>query len=253
MAEENKKVIHWNDRLEKYFADTGEKAHCLSWLHKKAEAMYSIRTTFIDLPVIVISTVVGAASIGSKDLFGESAVAPMVLGLFSIFVSVLNTIGSYFSWSRRSELHRVSFIQYSKMYRNLNIEMSLPRNERQTPSELLKYVKSEYERLHEISPLIPPNIVKKFNKKFAKETEISQPEEVNGLEKIEVYIEKMRKKDTVIQTEDEEKIEIPDAIPVEEIEVMGTGIIEDGGLTLKSPLPSIAHIIKKDRSSVSWK
>jgi hypothetical protein len=216
--------------------------------------MYSIRTTFIDLPVIVISTVVGAASIGSKDLFGDSPQAPIILGLFSIFVSVLNTVGSYFAWSRRSELHRVSFIQYSKMYRNLNIEMSLPRDERQTPDELLKYVKSEYERLHEISPLIPPGIIKKFNKNFAHETEISQPEEVNGLEKIEIYIAKMSKKDTVIQTEkEEEKIDIPDSETVEETEVAGTGLVEDGGLTLKSPLPSIGHIIKKDKKELSWK
>ena len=185
--EEPKRVIHWNKRLEEYFSSTGEKAHCLSWLHKRAEVLFSTLTTFIDLPVIIISGVVGAMSIGTESLFGTNSNAPVVLGAFSIFVGVLNTIGTYFSWSKRAEAHRVSSIQYSRLYRQLNVEMSLPRIERTTPDELLKYVRNEYERLSEISPLIPRNIIKKFNILFKEETEISQPEEVNGLEKITVY------------------------------------------------------------------
>jgi hypothetical protein len=186
MDDENMDIT-WNERLEEYFASTGEKAHCLSWLHKRAEALYSFRTMFIDLPVIVLSTITGAASIGSKSLFGDAPEAPIILGIVSLFVSVLNTIGTYFAWARRSEAHRVSYLQYSKMYRFINVEMSLPRNERMKPRELLKYVKDEYERLSEISPMIPAKLIVIFNAKFGNEKEISQPEEVNGLEKITVY------------------------------------------------------------------
>jgi hypothetical protein len=187
-SDEDTRVITWNEKLEEYFASTGEKAHCLGWLHKKAEAAFSKKTTFIDLPVIVLSTLIGATSIGSKGLFGESEIAPVALGIVSIFVSILNTVGTYFSWSRRAEAHRISYIQYSRMYRHISVEMSLPRNERTEPSELLRYVRVEYDRLSEISPLIPPPIIKEFNLRFGKEKEISQPEEVNGLEKIEVYV-----------------------------------------------------------------
>jgi hypothetical protein len=210
-SEENR-VITWNEKLEEYFTSTGEKAHCLGWLHKKSEAAFSRKTTFIDLPVIILSTLIGATSIGSKSLFGESPIAPIVLGIISIFVSILNTVGAYFSWSRRAEAHRISNIQYSRMYRNISVEMSLPRNERSLPAELLRYIRVEYDRLSEISPLIPPEIIALFNDKFSNEKEISQPEEVNGLEKIEVYIPK--KVDVDINTEiykeqEEEKVELP--------------------------------------------
>lgn len=94
---EDNRIITWNEKLEEYFTSTGEKAHCLGWLHKKAEAAYSKRTTFIDLPVIVLSTLIGATSIGSKSLFGESPMAPIILGIISIFVSILNAVGAYFS------------------------------------------------------------------------------------------------------------------------------------------------------------
>jgi len=78
--------------------------------------------------------------------------------------------------------------------------MSLPRDERMKPRDLLKYVRDEYERLNEISPLIPPNLIKIFNEKFGDEKEISQPEEVNGLEKIMVYNPPPKKVEIEVQT-----------------------------------------------------
>jgi hypothetical protein len=55
------------------------------------------------------------------------------------------------------------------------------------PHDFLKYVKDQYDRLQEISPLVPLAIVLEFQKKFKDETEISKPEETNGLEKITIY------------------------------------------------------------------
>jgi hypothetical protein len=58
-----------------------------------------------------------------------------------------------------------------------------------TPNDLLKYVKTEYDRLSEISPLIPPNIIRDFKEKFsdAKYAEISKPEDANGLHPIQIF------------------------------------------------------------------
>ena len=188
MSEDIAHTITWNDRLEEYFASTGEKAHCLSWLHKRAEALYSRRRNFIDLPVIVISSLTGFLSVGSSSMFeGQEKWSSIALGVASLFVSVLNTTGSYFGWSKRTEGHRIASIQYAKLYRFLNIEMSLPRDERLTPHDLLKSVKEQYDRMSEVSPLLPPECIREFHLKFKDEKEISKPEEVNGLEKIEVW------------------------------------------------------------------
>jgi hypothetical protein len=56
-----------------------------------------------------------------------------------------------------------------------------------SPHDLLKYVKDQYDRLAEISPLVPTAIIHKFQRRFKKYTDISRPEEANGLEKISVY------------------------------------------------------------------
>jgi hypothetical protein len=181
--------INWNVRLEEYFASTGEKANCLSWCHKRAEERYSASSIWIDLPVIILGVLNGATSIGSKSLFGDSQYASIGIGAVALLTSILNTIGSYFSWSRRAEAHKISSLQYAKLYRYLSIEMSLPRHERMSPSDLLKYVKEQYDRLSEISPLIPPQIVTLFKMHFKDATDISKPDEVNGLEAISIFKE----------------------------------------------------------------
>ncbi len=180
--------IHWNERLEEYFASTGEKAHCLSWIHKRAEERYARLRTWIDLPVIAISSITGFLSVGSTSMFGDNQVAVSVsLGLCSLLVSVLNTTGTYFGWAKRAEGHRISSIQYARLYRFLSIEMSLPREERMTPADLLKHTKDQYDRLQEISPLVPPEVIDDFKRQFKDEKEISKPEEANGLERIVIY------------------------------------------------------------------
>jgi len=190
MAEEQRLVaIHWGSRLEDYFAHTGEKASCLSWLHKKAEETFSYRTVWIDMPVIILGTLNGAVSVGSDSLFSGWAYASVCVGGVALLTAILSTIGSYFAFSRRAEGHRISSLNYAKLYRFLSIEMALPREERMRPSDLLKYVKAEYDRLSEISPLIPPNVIALFKQRFsnAKYDSISKPEESNGLHAITVY------------------------------------------------------------------
>ena len=182
--------VTWNERLEEYFVEQGEQAHGLSLLHKHAEAMYSHRKTFIEIPVIVVSSVTGFLSVGSTSMFaGQEQISSVVLGVCSLIVSVFQTVGTYFGWARRAEGHRLSSIQYARLHRFLKIEMALPRDQRQTPGELLKYVRDATDRLQEISPLVPEGVIADYKKAYGKIQDISHPPETNGLEKIVVFQE----------------------------------------------------------------
>jgi hypothetical protein len=208
--------VSWNDNLEKYFADTGEKANCLAWVHKRAEEVYSHRRTFIDLPVIVISSVTGFLSASAPSIFaGKEQLSSILLGVASLLVSVINTTGTYFGWSKRAEAHRLSAIQYARLYRFLAIELGLPREERMTPTDLLKYTKDSYDRLQEVSPLIPPELVSEFRKKFGKNAELSKPEELNGLDKITVYHDTFTIRNPMMTPKSEIGLEIKTPHPTE--------------------------------------
>lgn len=180
-------TISWTNRLEEYFASTGEKASGLAWVHKRAEAIYSNRRTYIDLPVIIGSGVIAFLNAGSQSLFEDARISSVALGVGSLFMGILNSFGTYFGWSKRAEGHRISAIHYAKLYRFISVELSLPRAERMTPQALLKYVKDQYDRLAEISPMVPEIVIHEFQSKFKNQKDISKPEEANGLHKIDIY------------------------------------------------------------------
>jgi len=192
-------TIDWTPLQEEYFSSSGEKAHCLCLLHKKSESMFSNRKNFIELPVIIGSGLIGFLNAGSSSMFPDARVSSVALGVGSLVVGILQTVNTYFGWARRCEAHKIASIQYGKLYRFLKVEMSLPRNQRMMPNELLKKVKDDYDRLSEISPLIPEEVINEFKKKFGDERykDISKPEETNGLEKIVVYDNPVRSSLTI--------------------------------------------------------
>jgi hypothetical protein len=179
----------WNCQLERYFAKTGEQAQFLSILHAKCEELYSVRKVYIDLPVIVGSGAVAFLNAGSSSLFSDHQLAATALGVGSLVIGVLNTIGTYFAWAKRSEGHRMSAIHYAKLYRFINVELRLPRDERMQPGDFLKYVKDQYDRLAELSPPIPSSVAQAFAQKMERYNDISKPEETNGLNKIEIFVD----------------------------------------------------------------
>ena len=186
---EDDRDIHWSEPLEQLVASEGEKCRGLAWINQQAEAYYAKRSNAIAIPVIILSTLAGTASVGSSSLFGgETTISSVVIGLVSIGVGILNTISSYFSFARKAESHRIAFLQYSKLFSIIRVEMSLPRFERQQPDQILKQIRDGMERLAETTPSPPPAILADFNAHFKDEDKsISRPVEVNGLQKITIF------------------------------------------------------------------
>jgi len=181
--------VSWHDQLELYFKETAEKSECLSVLHKHAERFFTRRKIALELPCIVLSAVVGFCSVGSTYMFNNNQMLSSVtLGVGSLFVSTLQTVSSYFGWSKRAEGHRISAIQYAKQHRFLLVELSLPRVERINPNTLLKLVRTDYDRLAEVSPMLPEESTNYFEHRF-KKARISKPPEVNGLEEVKIFTE----------------------------------------------------------------
>jgi hypothetical protein len=187
MSEEESK-IEWSSQLEDILAQEGERCRGLAWLHTRAESYASKYNTFVQVPVIILSTLAGTASVGSESLFGGSGVSSVAIGLVSISVGILNTLGSFFAFAKRSESHRIAHLNYSKLASMISIELSLPRDERNTADYMLKYIRDKMERLASTTPSCPTHIIADFNKKFGKLAHsIAVPLETNGLHKIKVY------------------------------------------------------------------
>jgi hypothetical protein len=206
-----KEELQYNSHLEELIASEAEKALVLRWLHDQSEKRYSYLNTFIAIPVICISTLAGTASIGQESLFGDSAAAPIAIGLLSLIVSILNVIGNFFSWAKRSEGHRISGINYAKLHRWISIELALPREQRVPAKHFLKEIREQVDRLNETSPPIPQTVVDKFQLSMKSlKSNVSLPEICNSIHNVEVYRGKNK--------EEEIQIVIPEVTEVKEVE-----------------------------------
>jgi hypothetical protein len=181
--------VERSTQVEDILAAEGEKCRGLSWIHTRCEAEMSRYNTFIQVPVIVLSTLAGTASVGSATLFaGQTTASSIAIGLVSISVGLLNTLGGFFNYAKRAESHRIAHLHYSKISTKISIELSLPRLERISAESLLNYVRESMERLAETTPLASSHILQSFNNEFKNlKEEISMPPETNGLHKIKVY------------------------------------------------------------------
>ena len=188
MSEEKKVDLAYNAHLEDLLASEAEKAMVYRWLHDQSEKRYSHLNTFIAIPVIVISTLAGTASISQDSLFGPTEAAPIVIGLMSISVSVLNVIGNFFAWAKRAEGHRISGINYGKLHRWISIELALPRDQRMPAKHFLKEIREQIDRLNETSPPIPQVVLDQFRTKLTNlKSDVSVPEVCNEIHCVEVY------------------------------------------------------------------
>jgi len=184
----NQHEITWHSQLERILSDEGERCLCFQWLHSKSENRYTKLNTYLSLPVIILSTIAGAGSIGSQSLFaGNPQSASIGIGIISLSVATMNTVGSFFAWAKRSESHRIAALTYGKIYRFILIELALPREERMAPKDMLKVVRDQCDRMHETSPQLPDIIIDEFRKKFGETTPgVKKPEITNGLDPISV-------------------------------------------------------------------
>lgn len=181
---EGDREIKYTEELEELISQDGERSQGMSWLHSKSANHFSHYNTYLALPIIVLSTLSGTASASGTNLIPDARAGGLAIGAVSIFVGILSTLQSYFGYAKRSEAHRLSGINYSKLNRFITVEMSLPRSQRIQAGDFLKIVREQIERLMETSPPVPDFIVAEFKHISKHYPEVALPDEANGLRAI---------------------------------------------------------------------
>lgn len=176
------KEISYVPELEKLLKEQGEQAESYSILHNLSYKKYQFRSNIINIPVIILSSAIGLATgmnIQSDDMY-------IILSVGSIFVSVIKSIDSYFQLQKRAEGHRICSLQFSQIFKKIQIELSLHRDMRTNPKDMLGLIKTDLKNLFDIAPLIDEDIIAEYNKHYQSEVGVSKPSVCNGLTHIEV-------------------------------------------------------------------
>ena len=211
----------WTEECESLLAEWSEKASCYRWLHGRSEKSYRNWYYCFSIPVIILSTLTGAANVGMDSFVPEESksMASAIVGGVNIFAGIVSTLQNFLKFAELMEGHRIAGVSWGKLQRNIAIELALDPNRRVIQDDFLKLSRAEYDRLIEAGPLIDDSVIKQFNKKF-KKYQVSKPSICNGLDKCTVY-----KKNKDIRMDQHEFIEgIEDIVTNEE-----KSILDDDG------------------------
>lgn len=157
----------WEHEEEQLLKEWAEKAMCFKWLHTKANKKYSKINMKVTIPVIILSTLTGTANFAQERIpKDQQSLYVMIVGSFNIIAGVITTIAQYFKISEINEGHRIAALSWDKFSRNIRIQLTKRPKNRDNSNSLMRYAKDEFDRLMEVSPDIPDEIIEQFKKTF---------------------------------------------------------------------------------------
>jgi len=181
----------WSKEQERLMAEWSDIASCYRWLHNQSDKIFHVKTLWINLPVIVLSTLGGTASFGMQSLFegNESAkkYASFGIGGISLLAGLLTTVGNYLRYAQLEESHRVAAIAWGKFQRLIAVELALNPIDRIDSLDFLKICRADLDRLIEQSPPIPTEAIVMFEDKIGKIKDLKKPDICGALEHTRVF------------------------------------------------------------------
>jgi hypothetical protein len=179
----------WCEKQEKLLVRWAEKAAGYRWLHNHARLYYKQQHDYLSYPSIIIASITGVGGFavlnpsGGDDIDSDMAIRIMVVQYFFAFLNVIGgilTSISKFGESANLEVaHSAMCKQYSKYYRNIDMEISLDVSHRVNIMTLIKKCRQEYDRFLDEAPDIPSISIKAFNEAFPNKE--NKPDVCNGL------------------------------------------------------------------------
>ena len=154
----------WHKQQEDILKDWSEMSASYQWLHSRSYNKFKSQNMWFALPVIIISTITGTANFAQSSLPTEAqSWAPAAIGFLNLTAGLITTVAQFLRVSEQMEGHRASSVEYGKLARNIEVELSLPAAERNSGGlEYIKQCRGDIDRLIEQSPDIPMKILNKF-------------------------------------------------------------------------------------------
>lgn len=184
----------WTEEQEDLMEKWADMAACYRWLHDRCEKLYSKNNMGITIPVIILSTLTGTASVGLNGLVGDNPetqkYAQVGIGVVSLIAGILTTLGNFLRYAQLSESNRVAGISWGKFQRQIAVELSLHPNDRLDSMDFIKICRAELDRLIEQSPPIPDDVINAFMKEFKDLPDLKRPDICKGIEHTEAFKDK---------------------------------------------------------------
>ena len=185
-GENDVKPTKWDDDFEKICSYMIDEAQINTFLHLRSFKSYSAWSSAFQIPIIVLSAVVGSANFASSNFGKYRDNIILIIGGISILIAIISSIAQYLKLSELKESHRMSSFHWEKFYNKLKVQLMLKREYRRRLPDFYDDVLTEYQRLKEISPIFLKRI-EKLAKKKAGYQHLNIPFYLNGFSPVIPY------------------------------------------------------------------
>lgn len=160
--------MQWDSSVEKLLSIIADEAQIKSILHHNCHLYYRRWSLFIQIPVILLSTVTGGGNFISTSAFLIPFKDQLIfiLGAVSLFIAFISSVYKALGLDSIVEGHRLSALSWNKLYNDVRDQVIMAPPNRQNIGDFMRVIKGDYDRLIEISPMIPTSFVSDVKKKI---------------------------------------------------------------------------------------
>lgn len=181
----------WSKEQDNLMAEWADIAGCYRWMHDRAEKTYTKKNMSMTIPVIILSTLTGTASVGITGLTDGNQELQKYLnfaiGGVSLIAGILTTLNNFFKYAQLSESHRAAGTAWGKFQRLIAVELAQSPDNRMDSLDFLKICRADLDRLIEQSPAIPDEVIAAFEKEYRDRPKLKRPDICHGLDHTHIY------------------------------------------------------------------
>jgi len=185
-------VNKWNKDDDVILKEWVDKSACFKWLHEKSYKVYKTQYFKLMIPVIIISTLTGAANFALERIPSQEyqGYASVIVGSFNIIAAIISTVAQFLKTAELKEGHNIAAKTWDKFNRTLKLELQKNPSERTPKNEVFKSAMKDYDRLVELSPDIPNNVIHEFKHTYKNSIDLIKPEIAGYIISSKVYEDK---------------------------------------------------------------
>lgn len=159
----------WSVAQENLLQELAQRCQSRSVMHGMEYRVYKRLNTLITVPSIVITLFGGAASTSQSsliDLIGPSSekYVPLVIGVLSMFVSIMGSISSFMKIPALTEQHLQAHVSFGKLTRKISSEIQVsPCDRSMAGREACKKYEEMFVALMDIAPPVSRRTEARFS------------------------------------------------------------------------------------------
>lgn len=151
----------WNPNIEKVCLNISSKCEYYKKMHDKATDFYYNLDNIISITSIIIITGTGTTSFATLSISDDLSIK-IIIGVILYITAVMEGIKKFINPSEKNILHSNAMKAYSNLYHNIQKQLILETENRQSGKDYVGWITREFDNLSTSTPDIPSFITNKL-------------------------------------------------------------------------------------------